>query len=573
MGKSAFVPSVCLTFLCALFLFSPKSFPAASLYQKVPSFYDALPETPKGGTLRIMSSQAMTDPKTLNPLLSIDANSSQYNGYLWLSLMQMDSDTLRFLPALATFYQVSKDKKRYVFTLNPNAKWQDGTPVTSIDFLYTYQQIQNPKVAAAVLRSYYHGISLSAPTKHTVVFHVEHPKFDTLFQLCGFLAIQKKQFEHTKDFNQDSGIMNPVGNGPYEFDRLDRGHRLILKRNKKWWGRALPHFRNRYNIDVLEFPIISDVHLRYEKFLQSQIDFMEFSEEQWRTRVQNLDKNKFGSGPAADKKIWGLKVDNKSPKSYSYIGWNEKNPIFADKNTRKALGYLINYKRILNTVYYNLSRQCTSPFGTQTDNSDHSLKKEQLHFNRKKAMQLLKSAGWKNRGDHALSKIIHGKKTFFEFDFSIVSSSKTAAKIAQIVKEGFRKSGIIAHIQSLEWNTFLAQIEKRKFDAVTLGWTATLFPNARQIWHSKSRVRGGSNFIGYSNPKVDSLIAESNREFDIKKRNQIMKKINRIIYEDQPYTFLFEPKYALEGLSTKIKSHRWYSQYDGGADLSLFYLP
>ena len=546
---------------------------ADTVYKKTSSFYDKLPKTPKGGTLRIMSPHSVTDPKSLNPILNTDANSGQYDEYLWMSLMTLDTENLNELPALATSYSISEDKKTYTFYLNPKAKWQDDTPVTSEDFRLTFDLIQNPKVAAAVLRSYYHGISMETPNKNTVVFKVDSPRFDTLFQMCAFAPVQKKQFEQTKDFNQDAGIMNPIGNGPYIFSRLERGSRLIFNRNKTWWGNELSHYKNRYNMDTLEFPILSDYNLTYEKFLSQQVDTLEFTSDQWHNKVQGIDKDKFAFEPNSKKSVWGLKIENKSPKVYSYIGWNEKNPIFADKNTRRALSYLIDYNKILEKVYYNLSIQSSSPFGSLTNNSDVTLRKTKIVMNRGKAMELLRSSGWKNTGGKSLVKIVKGKKIPFEFKFSIVSSSQTALKIAQIIKEDFKKSGIIMNIQSLEWNTFLDQIEKHDFDAVTLAWTSTLYPNARQIWHSKSQGLGGSNFIGYSNPKVDDLIDKSNMEFDIKKRNLMMQEINRLIYEDQPYTFLFEPKYSLEGLNSKIQSHKWSLPYDNGVNMNLFYLP
>ncbi|MES2615241.1 MAG: ABC transporter substrate-binding protein [Bdellovibrionota bacterium] len=540
-------------------------------YTRQPSFYDSIPVTKKHGVLNF---KMISDPKVMNPVLAEDKESGSVEGYLWMPLMTLDPETLQFLPAIATRYSISEDKKNYTFTLNKNAKWQDGSPVTSTDYKFTFDKIMDTKINSAVLRSYLTGISIEKKGSDTVIFHVKEPRFDTLFQLASFIAIQKKQFENSLNFNDDPGIMHPIGNGPYILSNYERGNKLVFTRNKNWWAYSLPHFKNRYNIDEVVVHIIIDRNLSYERFMKGDIDEIDFSEEQWHVKVTGLDKNKFSFLPSQNKKVWALKIENKFPKPYYYLGWNEKNPIFNTVKTRTALSYLVDYKKIIEKVTYNLSSQSTSPFGSLTLNSAPELRQinKMMSFNKKKAMDLLIQDGWNNNGQGQLVKDINGKKIPFIFDLNVPTQSQSGQKIAQIIKEDFKSSGITLNIKILEWNSFLDKIEKRNFDAVILGWTSTIFPNPKQTWDTNSQQEGGSNFIGYSNPRVDALIAKANLEFDPLKRNLLMQEINRLIYADQPYTFLIEPKYVLEGLNTKIKSPKWLSQYEGGAAFDLFYL-
>jgi ABC-type transport system substrate-binding protein len=554
----------------ALFL-SALPVQAEEIYKQPPTFYEKLPTPPKGGEIRY---RTPSDPKVMNPVLSADAYSSVVEDYLWMGLMTLDPENLNFLPSLADRYLISDDKKTYSFFLNPQAQWQDGTPVTSADVQFTFDLINNPKTHAAALRSYYSGISVSAPAPHIVVFHVKEPKFDNLFTLSMFRPIQAKQFKNSPDFNQDKGIMFPIGNGPYIFEKFERSQKIVFARNKNWWAKDLPLHRAQYNIDKVNLEIIGDQNLAYERFIKETIDDIDITPEQWALKVNGVDKDKFSDRPESTKKLWMLKEANKFPKPYSFIGWNAKNPIFQDVETRKALSYLVNYKKINEKVFYNLSEQSTSPFGSFTNNSNPVLRTEpyMMAYDRKKAVELLKKAGWENKGGATLVKNINGKQVPFQFSLSIVNISPTASKIAQILKEDFKVFGIQMNIQSLEWNSLLGKLDNRDFDAISLAWTSTLFPNARQIWHSQSQQQGGSNFVSYSNPQVDRLIDEANKEFDPQKRSQIMQEINTIIYEDQPYTFLFEPKFVLEGLNTRIHSPKWLSDYAGGAMSDLFYL-
>ena len=539
-------------------------------YERINSFYDTMPVAKKGGELHF---QLNNDPKVMNPLLSDDSESNAVEGYLWMPLFNLDPDNLGYIPGLATSYTISIDKRFYTFKLNELAKWQDGTPVTSDDVKFTFDTLMNPKTHSAALRSYYDGITLDIIDKYSFKFTVQEPKFDTLNFLASFTPIQKKQFENSKDFNNDKGIMNPIGNAAYTMDKYLRSQKIIFKRNKNWWASNLSQYKNRYNPDVIVLDIISDPNLAYEKFLKGDIHEVSFTAEQWNNKVIGIDKDKFGKSPT-QKKIWALKLQNKSPKPYSFIAWNLKSPLFQDVKTRTALSYLVDYKKINENVYFNLYTQSTSPFGSFTENSDPELRKKDkmISYDRNKAFKLLKEAGWKNDGSGVLYKEIEGKKLLFEFTLDTNSNNPSRLKIAQIVKEDFKTAGIKVDIRSTEWNSFLENINKRKFDAIILAWTGSIFPNAKQIWDSSSEKDEGSNFISYHNPKVDELIRKANLEFDTTKRNKIMQEINRIIYADQPYTFLSEVNYILEGLNSKISSSRWAAPYELGAASDMFYL-
>lgn len=540
-------------------------------YAQKPSFYEQLPAVKKQGTLYLTMT---SDPKVINPLLSADNESASLESYLWLPLMAINPDNIDFLPALATGYQISPDKKQFTFFLNPMAKWQDGSPVTAEDVRFSFDTLMDSKTNAAALRSYYHGVSLKVIDPHTIVFSVNEPRFDTLYSLSSFAPIQKKQFQNSKNFNLDKGVMNPIGNGPYKLEKYTRTQQVVFVRNQNWWGFSMPYFKNRYNMDQIVIRIINDQNLAYEQFIAGRVDVLGLTPEQWHVKVHGIDKAKFGKSQNTEKKIWALQEENQYPKVYDYIGWNQKNPLFQDVKTRTALSYLVDYQKIINVVYYGLSVQCSSPFGSFSLNSDPNLRKpgQMISFDRNKAMQLLKEAGWRKGEDNLLVKEINGKKVPFSFELVTVSTNKSRVRMAEILKETFKSAGIQVKIRAMEWNSFLDKVHHREFDAVILGWTATLFQNPQQIWDSKSREMGGSNFVNYSNPQVDRLIEKANLEFDPARRNQLMQELNRLIYADQPYTFLTEPKASLFGLNTKIKSPRWYSKYESALATDLFYM-
>lgn len=535
--------------------------------------YDKLPTAKKGGTLLDTLSN---NPKVLNPVLSADANSAAIEGFVWARLFAEDSETLTAIPYLATGYTISADRKSYTFTLNKNAKWEDGSPVTTADIKFTFDTQMNPKVDAAPLRSYWEGVKLEVVDEAIFKFSVETPKFDTLRQLYLFNPIQAKQFAGEPDFNKAKGILQPVGNGPYRLKSFSRDQKLELERVKDWWGFSLPAFKNRFNADLVSLKIVTDANLEYERFVKGDQDTMSFGSnayEIFATKVRGSDKERIGTKPGDGKLVWAGEFENKAPRGFSYIGWNLKRTLFQSKKTRQALARLIDYQQIIDKVMYGYAFQSTSPFGSKTLNSDPELRKagKMLTFDRKKAIELLREDGWADTDhDNILDKSIDGQRVPFKFVLRFNSNNPARGKIAQIVKENFKAAGIEVDIRSMEWNAYLADIDSRNFDAIIMGWTGTAYPNPKQVWATESEKNQGSNFGSYSNSQVDALIAQANLEFDLLKRSKILHQINDLIYDDQPYSFLVEGRSMLAGFNKKIKAPTWAMAYDVGPPTDIY---
>jgi ABC-type transport system substrate-binding protein len=544
-----------------------------TMFKQKPSSYEKLPPAKKGGTLFLSLSN---NPKVMNPILSSDANSGSVEPFLWARLFTEDAATLSPLPYLAESYIISKDRKSYTFKLQSIAKWEDGTAVTTEDVRFTFDTMMNPKVDAAPLRAYWDGVTLEIKDPSTFTFTVKEPKFDTLRSLYLFSVVQKKQFASEQDFNKSRGILQPVGNGPYKLKIFSRDQRVEFERVKDWWGNAIPHLKNRYNADRIVLRIVTDPNLEYERFVKGDLDIMEFPSsavELYAKKVMDTDKSRYGKSEKDGKDMWSAEFMNKAPRGYSYVGWNLKNPIFASKKTRQAMARLANYQEMIDKIYYGFQHQATSPFGSLTLNSDPNLRKpgKMFTYDLPKALELLKADGWADRnGDSILEKTIDGKKVDFKFTLKYNSNNPSRGKIAQVLKENFKKAGIEMDIRAMEWNAYLTDVDNRQFDALILAWTATPYPNPKQTWHTDAEKNQGSNFVSYSNPKVDALIGKANLEFNLTQRAKILQEINRILYDDQPYMFLFEPRSMIAAFHKKVKAPVWAMEYDVSAPIDIY---
>jgi len=171
-------------------------------------------------------------------------------------------------------------------------------------------------------------------------------------------------------------------------------------------------------------------------------------------------------------------------------------------------------------------------------------------YNPAEARRLLAEAGWREKdSDGVLVK--DGKP----FQFTVLTNQGNAERLktAQIIQQRLRDVGIDMKIRVIEWASFITHfIDKRNFEAVILGWTVGQDPDIFDVWHSSKTGPKELNFIGYKNPEVDRLIEEGRGTFDQEKRRQCYWRIQEILAEEQPYTFLYVPD-ALPVVSSRFR--------------------
>jgi len=136
----------------------------------------------------------------------------------------------------------------------------------------------------------------------------------------------------------------------------------------------------------------------------------------------------------------------------------------------------------------------------------------------------------------------------------IPASSDEAARIGTKMKEDFARAGIDLKLQRVEWSAFVRRLTTHDFDACTLLWSSEPRGDPTQIWSSSS-IDGGSNFISFSNPIADKLMQDARSELDDGRRDEMYRQFGRILYNEQPYTWLYvRPTMTL--LSHRIRGVR-----------------
>lgn len=459
-----------------------------------------------------------SEPGTLNPITATDAYESIINSNIYETLVKRDPDSLEIVPLLAESWDISADKLTYTFKLRGGVKWQDGTPFTSADVIYSFERIMDPAVDSAHLKNYLKDVTkVEALDTHTVRFTYSKPYFLAL-EVCGGMSIVPmhifSRMEDDVDFNSHPAGREPIGTGPYRFLRWDTGKEVVLTRNVDYWGEQ-PY------LDRIIYKIITDSTVSLQVLKRGDIDVAGLSAIQWEKQTSSKGFN------ASYSKLSYFRPN------YSYIGWNTQKSLFSDAVVRRAMSHFLDREMILKKILFDLGVVITNPFFVNSPEYDKSI--TPITFDPAKGAELLDLAGWIDTDGDGIRDKDGGK---FEFEFLIPNGSDTGEKIATIYKERLSRHGIEMNIRKTEWAVFVQRLQEHKFDAVTLAWSMGVESDPYQIWHS-SQTTKGSNFVGFTNKRADEIIEEARTEFDRQKRIELYREFSRIVHEEQPYTFLY----------------------------------
>ena len=494
-------------------------------------------KAPKGGTFLL---NLGGEPTTLNPLNSIDQYSTNVQNYILEGLLTRNDDTYDWEPALAEKWDISKDGKVFTFKLRPGVAWHDGKPLTAEDVKFSFDVVFDPKYQTAHKRPYYEGIEKVEVVDPQTVRFTTKEKYFANFETAATMPVIPKHIYG--DAESGSKINKSlIGTGPYILDKYEQGKRIVLKRNDKWYGTNLPFNKGQNNFDQLVLRFVKEDSVALEMLKKADIDYEGFTPETY------VEKAK---GPEWGAKVFKVKAVNSAPKSYGFIAWNLAKPMFQDKKVRLALAHLVNRKLMIEKFRFGMSDPATGPVHISSEYASQKVKP--IDFDPKKALALLKEAGWDDSDkDGVLDKVIDGQKT--PMTITVMTANPDTMKYLTMFKEDAKQVGVNIEPKYLEWNSFVKLLDDKKFDGMTLAWGGgSVDIDPKQIWHSASVVSGGSNFIGYKNPEVDKLIDEARGTMDKKKRIPILRKIYELIAADAPYVFLFNDKYALYGYTAKI---------------------
>ncbi len=499
-------------------------------------------QNPSYGATLIVGS--IGEPSILIPMLAGDSASHDIAGLIFNGLVKYDAD-LTIIGDLAKSWDISSDGLIITFHLKKGVRWTDGVEFTAKDVMFGFKTIIDETTPTAYKEDFLQVKKAEIIDNYT--FRVVYSKpFAPALSSWGNLPVLPKHLLEGKDILKNPSTRRPIGMGPYRLVNWEHGQKLTLVSNHDY-------FEGRPYIDNYVYRIIPDQATMFLELQAGGIDLMGLTPIQYKRQTNTLFFKK------------NFQKFRYPVFSYTYLGFNLKHPFFKDKRVRQAIAYAIDKKEIIDVVLFGLGLPATGPYVPNTWPYNPDVKK--YEFNPLKAKSLLNEAGWKdNDGNGVLDKNSH------PFEFTIITNMGNSLRLrtATIIQWRLKNIGIKVNIRTIEWSTFINEfIDKKRFEAVMLGWSIGLDPDQYDIWHSSKTGDKEFNFISYSNPEVDILLEEGRRRFKTEIRKGKYFRLQEILAEDVPYVFLYVPD-ALPIVHKRFKGikpspigisynlHKWY---------------
>lgn len=416
------------------------------------------------------------------------------------------------------------------FRLRRDVRFHDGHALTARDVKFTYDAIMDPKnlsprtadfepvkrveiIDDHTVRVVYKRLFSPAINAWTMGILPEHllnaESLDAEMRERNLSDAAREAFGlRDSRFNRD-----PVGSGLFRFVEWQGDEFIHLQRNEAYWD-GPAEYQDYY------LRIVPDLLTQEMEFRAGAVDYYGAQPHQV-ARYKDDDRyQSFSSLQFV----------------YTYIGYNNRRPLFADPVVRRALGMAMNVEDFVTYILYGEGKRITGPYPPNTQWYDSSV--APVPYDPEAARALLEARGWQLNADGWLEK--DGR--IFEFTLITNSGNPVRKNILTIAQDAWKKIGVKCNTQYFEWAVFLKDfINTGDFDAVVLGWSMGIDPDLYQLWHSSQSGPQQLNFVGYRNPRADELIVRIRQEYDLDVQRELTHQLHRLIAEDQPYTFLYSP--------------------------------
>ena len=492
----------------------------------------ANPNAPQGGTLRL---GVVGSFDSLNPFI-VRGQVPQGLGLgnmalVYESLMARSWDEPFSLYGLiAQSVEVPPDRSSIIFTLRPEAHWQDGQPITADDVLFSFTTLRDQ--GRPNHRTYYKKVEKAEKlgdrrVKFTFKRNADGAVDREMPLIMGLMPILPQHDWQNRAFNQTT-LRVPIGSGPYKIAKVDVGRSITYERDPSYWGQNVPAQKGLYNFATIRFDYYRDDSVALQAFKAGQFDLR-----------REPDPNKWATaydGPAVqDGRVKLERFPHHRPEAITGFILNTRRAPFNDPVLREAVGDAFDFGWINRSLFHGLYKRTESffpnselaatglpqgkeltilekyraqlsprifienPAPPSTDGTEDPLRQNLL-----KAATLLKNAGYVLREGQLFAP--NGAMVTFEILLSDPAEEKIALEWARTL----HRLGIDAHPRTVDSAQYQARLNSFDYDVTTGRWFNTLSPGNEQIffWGSAAAAQNGSrNYAGIHDPAVDALAA------------------------------------------------------------------
>ena len=489
------------------------------------------PDAPRGGEFSVQISslsgnQNFTTYDTLN-IYAMRGNGAAGMGLIYDSLMSGSLDEPDSLYGLvAQSVQRSTDGLLYRFTLRPQARFQDGTPIAAEDVVFSLETLKSPKAHTTYRLILDRVLGATAIAPDLVEIRFAAGRSRELPLIAASLPILSKRYYATRDF--DAGTLeSPLGSGAYKVDKADVGRSITFRRVADYWGKDLPVAVGQSNFETIRYEYFRDREAAFQAFTAGAFTFREeHTSLFWATRYDfpAIRDGRVKRETAPDGRPSGTQ------------GWflNTRRPQFRDPRVREAMALALDFEWVNRNLMYGLLRRTgsyfeNSPMKAEGKPSPAELALLEPHRGKvpdevfgdpwsppvsdgsgqdrailRRASQLLSAAGAKRGSDNILV-LPDGTKMqveFLEFDNSLNRHSEAVIK-------NLRLLGIEGTIRVIDPSQFQRRQQEFDYDIVMARFVMSMSPgeSLRTLFGSQAaRTNGSRNLAGVADPVVDAMI-------------------------------------------------------------------
>lgn len=483
----------------------------------------ANPEAPKGGTFR---RAAFGTFDTVNPF-SLKGNSAQGLNLVYDRLMSRSWDEpFTMYPLIAESVELPEDRSAITFTLNQDAKFQDGTQITTDDVEFSFNTLKEK--GRPNMRNVYKLVSkVEKSGKGKITFHLGKGYDRETVMILSMMPVLSKAWWNGKNFDKTI-LESPNTSGPYKIAVIDAGRKIVYERDPNYWAADLPVNKGQYNFDKVSFDYFRDQTPAFEAFKAGDIDvWLDLDPGHW---ASAYDLPSISSGLIKKEELKHGRVE----RMWGFI-FNTRRAPFDNGKVRRALSLMIDYDWINRNIFYNSYQTTVSYFpnselAASGEPSPEDLTyllpfKEQLpeevfgaawqappsgsmiaaRANQINADKLLKESGWGIRNGLRVND-----KTGEPFSFEIVLGSAKDEKLAISFKKSLERLGITVTLRTLDAAAFQDRLSSYEYDMILHYWQNTLSPGTEQTLYwgcQAAKENGRFNYAGICHPAIEKIAA------------------------------------------------------------------
>lgn len=469
------------------------------------------------------------EPQFVNPILSpgstVDADLTRL---VFRGLFLFDPIEGTMVPDLARSVETNEDGTIYTVRLREDATWHDGKPVTSRDAAFTFSAIANPEYKSPLALSF-RGVTIETPDAFTIVFTLPESFNSFLSSLdTGLLPAHLWEGIVPKRANLASLNLQPVGNGPYKFEKFSKDQNGVIRsytltRSKNFYG-------TRPRIETLTFKFYPDAAGASDALQNRNVEGLAFLSQE---EARALEDNR------------SVRLLRPSLPQATILFFNEtREGAFKDKRLREALGFALNRKAIVEKVFDGHAKPMGGALLPGTLAEETPVPEADLA----KAIELLDATPWKRdpltgrRQKEASSEDTQPEALRIEIT---TVEAPDMLLIAQEVRAAWEPLGIEVEIRSVPQSRFHTDvIAGRTYDVLLSGILFGAEGDPFPFWHSSQVNDPGVNLAQYSNRKVDEALEAARGSVEGEKRRAALSMFEKLILEDAPAVFLLQPAYT-----------------------------